>query len=260
MEMPTTSKRRPDWARYAWTVCNSVQFILTLLWTAVWITLALLVHVILRDRHWPLRMASRCWAPGLFWIGGARLRVEGLDNVDWTRNHMLVANHQSTIDICALFRAVPVPLRFLLKHEMTRVPLVGWYAKAMGMVFIDRSNRRAATAFLKQSAQVLRDGANLCIFPEGTRSLTGEVAPFKGGAFQSAIDGGVDVVPVALEGTGAVLYPRGFFHARPGTIRVSFAKPLPTMTDTGPVDRQVLAADAHASIIAMLDRGADAVK
>ncbi len=237
-----------------------MQFAFTLLWTAVGICLALLVHAVLRDRHWPLRMASRCWAPGLLWGAGARIQVEGLDNVDWTRNHMFVANHQSTIDICALFRAVPVPLRFLLKHEMTRVPLVGRYAKAMGMVFIDRSNRRAATAFLKQSAQVLRDGANLCIFPEGTRSLTGVVAPFKGGAFQSAIDGGVDVVPVALEGSGAVLYPRGFFRVRPGIIRVSFAKPLPTTTEAGPVDRQVLAADAHASIIAMLERGPGAAK
>lgn len=237
-----------------------MQFAFTVLWTAVGICMALLAYAVLRDRHWPLRMASRCWAPGLLWGAGARVRVEGLDNVDWTRNYMFVANHQSAIDICALFRAVPVPLRFLLKHEMTRVPLVGRYAKAMGMVFIDRSNRRASTTFLKQSAQVLRDGANLCIFPEGTRSLTGVVAPFKRGAFQSAIDGGVDVVPVALEGSGAVLYPRGFFHVRPGTIRVSFAKPLPTMTETGPVDRQVLAADAHASIIAMLERGPGAAE
>ncbi len=258
MEMPTTSNRHPDWARYAWTALNTVQFIFTLSWTAVWIVLALLVNAVLRDRHWPLRMASRCWAPGLLGGAGARLQVEGLENVDWTRNHMFVANHQSTIDICALFRAVPAPLRFLLKHEMTRVPLVGRYATAMGMVFIDRSNRRAATAFLKQSAQVLRDGANLCIFPEGTRSLTGVVAPFKGGAFQSAIDGGVDVVPVALQGSGAVLYPRGFFQVRPGIIRVSFGRPLPTVSETGLVDRQVLATQAHASILAMMEHGGQA--
>ncbi len=255
MEMPTATNRRPDWGRYAWTACNAVQFSFTLAWTAAWICLALLVNAVLRDRHWPLRMAARCWAPGLLWGAGARVQVQGLDNVDWTRNHMFVANHQSTIDICALFRAIPVPVRFLLKQEMTRVPFVGWYAKAMGMVFIDRSNRRAATAFLRQSAQVLRQGANLCIFPEGTRSLTGAVAPFKGGAFQSAIDGGVDVIPVALEGSGAVLYPRGFFRVRPGTIQVSFGKPLPTMTAAGSVDRQVLAAQAHASIIEMLERG-----
>src|SRR3546814_15364222 len=75
---------------------------------------------------------------------------------------VFVANHQSTIDICALFRAVPVPLRFLLKQEMTKVPFVGWYARAMGMVFIDRSNRRAALGFMRQSAELLRAGGSLC--------------------------------------------------------------------------------------------------
>src|SRR3546814_4921489 len=78
---------------------------------------------------------------------------------------VFVANHQSTIDICALFRVVPVPLHFLLKQEMTKVPFVGWYARAMGMVFIDRSNRRAALGFMRQSAELLRAGGSLCIFP-----------------------------------------------------------------------------------------------
>ena len=236
---------------------NALQFAFTLLWTAVLICVALLFHAVVRDRRLPLRMASRCWAPGLLWGAGARLQVSGLEHVDWSRNHVFVANHQSTIDICALFRAIPVPLHFLLKQEMTRVPFVGWYAKAMGMVFIDRSNRRAAVAFLRQSAELVRSGANLCIFPEGTRSRTGAVAEFKGGAFQAAIDAGVDVVPVAIAGSGGVLYPEGFFHVRPGTIRVRFGAPLPTRTAAGPVERQALADDARASVLAMLARRTD---
>src|SRR3546814_2109684 len=88
-------------------------------------------------------MAARVGAPGLLWGAGARLQVSGLEQVDWSRNHVFVANHQSTIDICALFRAAPVPLHFLLKQEMTKVPFVGWYAKAMGMVFIDRRDRKS---------------------------------------------------------------------------------------------------------------------
>lgn len=256
MDMPSPPSGRAD-RNLAWTAFNAVQFAFTLAWTGGMITIALLLYALLRDRHWPLRMASRCWAPGLLRGAGARLQVQGLERVDWSRNHVFVANHQSTIDICALFRAVPVPLHFLLKQEMTRVPLVGWYARAMGMVFIDRSNRRAALGFMRRSTELLRAGGSLCIFPEGTRSRSGAVAGFKGGAFQAAIDAGVDVVPVAIAGSGAVLYPEGFFHVRPGVIQVSFGTPLPTRTAGGPVDRQVLADDARAAVLAMLGRRAD---
>lgn len=237
---------------WAWTVVNGLQLAFTLAWTAGWITLAMLVHALTRSTRLPLRMASRCWAAGLLSTGTTPFSVEGLERIDWSRNHVFVANHQSVIDICALFRAIPVPLHFLLKDEMTRVPFVGWYARAMGMVFIDRGNRRAATAFLRQSAELVRSGASLCIFPEGTRSRDGIVAPFKGGAFQAAIDGGADVVPVALSGTGAVLPVSGFFRARPGPIRVRFGTPLPVHDADGPVDRQVLAARSHAAVLALL--------
>ncbi|MGH8032199.1 MAG: lysophospholipid acyltransferase family protein [Luteimonas sp.] len=258
MDTPSRADARRDWptvaAAAAWSACNALQLVFTLAWTAGMICAAMLVYLLTGDRQLPLRMASRCWAPGLLWGAGVRFEVEGLDRVDWLRNHVFVANHASVIDICALFRALPVPLHFLLKQEMTRVPFVGWYAKAMGMVFIDRSNRRAATAFLKQSAELVRGGANLCIFPEGTRSRDGAMAPFKCGAFQTAIDGGADVVPVALQGSAAVLPCDGVFRVRPGVIRVRFGTALPMIDADGPVDRQILAAQAQRAVLELLAR------
>src|SRR5690242_3859718 len=105
-------------SRPAWTLFNALQLFFTVLWTAGWICLALLVRVLAGGRHWPLRMASRCWAPGLLRGAGARLEVHGLERIDWSRPHVFVANHQSMIDICALFRALPVPVRFVLKQEL----------------------------------------------------------------------------------------------------------------------------------------------
>ncbi|WP_425603979.1 lysophospholipid acyltransferase family protein [Luteimonas kalidii] len=230
-----------------------LQLAVGLVWTAAWITLALLLRPLSGPQaRLPLRMASRCWGPGLLLLAGARLEVEGADNVDWSRPCLLVANHQSIFDICALFRAVPVPLRFLLKEEMKRVPFVGWYARATGMLFIVRDNARAGALFRRQAAAVLEGGQSLCLFPEGTRSRSGEVGPFKGGSLQAAIDAGVAVVPVALQGAGRVLPAEGFFQARPGIIRVAFGKPIPVREDGVPVRRQVLADRARDVVLAML--------
>jgi 1-acyl-sn-glycerol-3-phosphate acyltransferase len=238
-------------SRWVWAPWNALQFAFTLAWTAGGICIALLLYLIAGGSFLPLRMASRIWAPGLLWGAGVRFRVEGADAVDWSKPYMVVANHASVIDICALFRALPVPLRFLLKQEMTKVPFVGRYAKVTGMLFIDRDSRRAGPKMLREAAQMLRAGKTLCIFPEGTRSRDGKVADFKGGAFQSAIDAGVHVLPVAIAGAGAVLPPVGFFRVRPGAIVVRIGAPLAT---TGG-ERQELARRAQATVVAMLGQG-----
>ena len=242
--------------RVLWSACNAAQLAFTLAWTGGWIVLALLLRGLGGGRHWPLRMASRCWAPGLLRGAGARLRIEGLEHIDWSQPHVFVANHQSMIDICALFRAIPVPLRFVLKQELARVPLVGWYARAMGMVFIERGQARSAARRLRTAVRMVRGGASLCAFPEGTRSRNGTVAPFKGGAFQVAIAAGAPVVPVAIHGSGAVL-PAAGFRVRPGTITVRLGVPLPTsQLQTG--DRHALAQRAQAAVTRLLSARAGA--
>jgi 1-acyl-sn-glycerol-3-phosphate acyltransferase len=177
------------------------------------------------------------------------LRVEGAERVDWSRPLVLVANHASMIDIPALFRAVPVPLRFVLKREIARVPFVGWYARLMGMAFIDRGNARDAKRKLSDAAEQLRDAATFAAFPEGTRGKDGTIGPFKGGALQLAIEAGVPVLPVAIEGSGRVLPPTGF-SVRPGEIVVRFGDPIET-TGMTPQDRNALAQRARESVVAL---------
>jgi 1-acyl-sn-glycerol-3-phosphate acyltransferase len=237
--------------RAGWAVFNALQFAFTLAWTAGWITLALLARLLARSDRPPLRMAARLWAPGLMLGAGARFEVEGLEHVDWSRPCVLVANHQSVIDICALFRAVPVPLRFVLKHEMTQVPFVGYYARTMGMVFIERGARRSAVRSLREAADRVRGGATICIFPEGTRSRDGRVGPFKPGAFEVALAAGVPVVPVAMAGTGAVL-PAFGFRVRPGLIRVRFGAPLRIPEGPSGEVRVQLAEQAHTALLGLL--------
>lgn len=241
-------------SRLAWALFNALQLLFTLFWTAGWICLALLVRVLTGGRHWPLRMASRCWAPGLLHGAGARLEVHGLERIDWSQPHVFVANHQSMIDICALFRALPVPVRFVLKQELAKVPFVGWYARAMGMVFIERSSARSSARRLHAAVDVVRSGASVCAFPEGTRSRGGRVGSFKGGAFQLAIEAGAAVVPVAIEGSGQVL-PASGFRVRPGRIVLRLGAPLSTR-GLAPHDRGALARQAQAAVVALLEEGA----
>src|SRR6185436_4869407 len=126
-----------------WLPWNAIQLAYTLAWSAFWISAALLVSLFAGQRP-ALAMARRIWAPGLLFGAGARLAVVGLDAVDLTRPYLVVANHQSWIDIPALFRAFPVPLRFVAKSELARVPFLGAYLRAMGMVLVDRADRRGA--------------------------------------------------------------------------------------------------------------------
>ncbi|WAT14815.1 lysophospholipid acyltransferase family protein [Xanthomonas fragariae] len=237
--------------RLAWAVFNLLQLAFTLTFTAGGIVYALAVLAITRDADRLLRMGGWMWSPVLLRGAGAKLIVEGRERVDWSRNYLFVSNHQSVIDICVLFMALPVPLRFLLKDEMLKVPFVNWYARATGMLFLDRDSRRAGAMVRRQAAALLREGKQLCLFPEGTRSRTGALLPFKAGLLQAAIDAGVQVVPVAVDGCGKVLPVDGLFRVRPGIIRVRIGDPIAVTVPNAP-DRQQLTEQAHKVVAAML--------
>ncbi|MDO5609775.1 MAG: lysophospholipid acyltransferase family protein [Pseudomonadota bacterium] len=231
-----------------WTPIGALQFVYVMIWTAFWISLAILMRGLSGSARIPLRMGARLWAPGLIGGAGARLKVEGAEAIDWSQPYLVVSNHQSMIDICALFRGVPVPLRFVLKKEMTRVPFVSAYARATGMLFIDRDNPRSAPLMLRSAAKLLGAGQSVCIFPEGTRSRDGQLDEFKAGPFQAAIMAGIQVLPVALQGAGNVLPPTPWFRAYPGQIRMRFGQPI---ASTGQ-SRQTLAHEAQDAVQALL--------
>ncbi|HEV2855065.1 MAG TPA: lysophospholipid acyltransferase family protein [Thermoanaerobaculia bacterium] len=216
----------PILSRLFWFPVNLLQAVLVVLWTAGGITLTLIVCAVLRRKSPGLTLARRVWAPGILLLGPVRLRVEGREHLDPSRVYFFVANHQSWVDIPALFKALPVPLLFLAKRELARIPFLGSYMEAMGMVYVDRADRGKAVRAVSQAAQRLREGYSILSFPEGTRSPDGRVQPFKTATFAAALEAGVPVVPVALEGPARIL-PRDGFHARPGVIRLKIGEPLP---------------------------------
>ncbi len=193
----------------------------------------------------------RNWSRTLLGLAGIRLQVEGLENLRPGEAQVIVANHQSLFDILALFAALPVSLRFIAKIELSRIPVFGGAMRQAGHVFIDRSDLRQAIRAMRSAGERMREeGLTLGIFPEGTRSKTGELQPFKKGSFVLAIETGTRLVPVAVLGGGAIL-PKGrrLLHPAPMRIRCAPAVELDRLERE---DRDALLAETRAEIAGML--------
>jgi len=194
-------------------------------WTTVLFPCCLVMMLLTWNARAGLWIVRRVWSPVLLWAGGARLHVTGLDRVDPSKPYIFLANHQSTIDIPSLFMAVPQEFRFVAKHTLKYVPVLGWYMWFAKFVFIDRSNHKRAVASLAQAGAQVRSGVSVLMFAEGTRSPTLEVLPFKKGPFALAMSAQVPIVPVAIEGSGALM-PKDSWNITPGPIRVAIGTPI----------------------------------
>lgn len=232
-----------------WLPLNAAQAFVTLAWSVLWISVALAAAA-LGGPPPALALARTAWGPGLLAGAGARLVVRGAGHLDASRAQFVVANHQSWIDIPTLFRALPLPLHFLAKRELAAVPWLGWYIRAMGMVFVERSSARAASSAVARASELLAGGRTVVSFPEGTRSRDGALRRFKSGGFGAALAAGAPVVPVAIVGSGRVLPPGGF-RVRPGRIEVHIGAPIDA-TAFAPDDRSGLARAAETAVRELL--------
>jgi 1-acyl-sn-glycerol-3-phosphate acyltransferase len=197
------------------------------LWSIFWIPAALILGTVRRDPSLPLRFARNYWAPGMLWLSGAQLRVEGSPAALADRSAIYVMNHQSSLDIPVAFAVLPVDLRFIAKHTLRKVPFLGWYMSWTGMVFVDRSNSTQAVGSLNAAAERVRGGISLLAYPEGTRSRDGQIMPFKKGPFVLALQAGVPIVPIAIEGSMRCM-PAHLRPFRPGVVRMAIGAPIPT--------------------------------
>lgn len=170
---------------------------------------------------------ARLWSRALLWTAAVPLRVTFHGQLDRKQPYVFMANHLSTVDIWALFVALPVKIRFIAKKQLGRIPIFGWAMAAGRFIFIDRQNPLAARRSIDQAAQRIRSGSSVAIFPEGTRSRDGHLGPFKKGGFHLAIQSGVPIVPVGIRGAHEVM-PRGSLILRRGPVTLEIGQPIPT--------------------------------
>jgi 1-acyl-sn-glycerol-3-phosphate acyltransferase len=170
----------------------------------------------------------RWWARWLLWASGVRVQVEGLEHLELERAQIIVANHVSWYDVLALAAHTPKRYRFVAKKELERIPLFGHAWLAAGHISVDRRDTQRAVASLDRAGRTIReDGSSVIIFPEGTRSATGALQPFKKGAFVLALHNGIDIVPTAVLGTPPILSNTGW-RVRAGRIIVRFGPTIAT--------------------------------
>jgi 1-acyl-sn-glycerol-3-phosphate acyltransferase len=196
---------------------------------------------------------ARWWSKGITRLSGVRITVVSQAELARDQPYVFMSNHLSTLDIWAAYVAIPLPVRMIAKKQLGRIPLFGWAMAAGRFIFIDRQNAVAARRSIERAKERIHDGTSVLIFPEGTRSRDGKLGPFKKGGFHLAMDAGVPIVPVAMQGTRELM-PRGSLLLRPGRMRVTVGAPIPT-AGLSIEDRNALVERVHATIAAMLEDG-----
>jgi len=193
-------------------------FLSLLVWGFVALTMPLffagafvvfLLTVLFDRRRVVLHLYGCLWASVYVWMNPLwRNRVVGREKLPWTRPAVLVANHASTVDILVLYGLFR-PFKWVSKSSNFRIPFVGWNMVLNGYVPITRGAADSARRMMARCEELLAMGAPVLLFPEGTRSVTGELQPFKDGAFRLARQCGVPVIPVAVSGTYETLPKHG---------------------------------------------------
>ncbi|MFT4679294.1 MAG: 1-acyl-sn-glycerol-3-phosphate acyltransferase [Flavobacteriales bacterium] len=206
-------------------ILNPIQVFLIIMFTGICGLTGILLIMFTRKVDWVLTIIPATWHRFVFTLCRTKVEIYGEENLDKSGFYVYAANHQSSMDIAAVVRAVPVPLYFIVKKELKKAPVLGWYITMTEMIFIDRKNRESAMRSMQEAAHLIKRGKNVIAFPEGTRSKNGELLVFRRGSFIIAKEGNIGIVPIAIIGTDEV-NPSGTMQIHKGTVKVKIGTPI----------------------------------
>lgn len=169
----------------------------------------------------------RFWAKFILSISGIKIEIVGQDNLNPELPVVYLANHGSLFDILASIYTIPGTVRFIAKKELFRIPIFAQGMKVAGMIKIDRGNSAKARKTIEQAIDIMKKGVSVIIFPEGTRSRTGTIKPFKKGGIILAISGNFPIMPIAISGSFHIM-KKNSLYLRKGKIKVHFADAIST--------------------------------
>lgn len=171
--------------------------------------------------YWP----GHIWARIFCVLSLVRVQVKGRENIRKNTSYVFVANHQGAYDIFAIYGYLEHNFRWMMKKSLEKIPLVGYSCKVSGHIFVDNSRPAAVKATMETAEKRLAGGMSVVVFPEGARTLDGRMHRFRRGAYTLAIEFGLPVVPITIDGAYHILR-RTAKIPRPGKIILTIHKPI----------------------------------
>lgn len=192
--------------------------------------------------------------PGMIWsrltcyLALCPVKVTGRENIDRKKSYVFVANHQGAFDIFLIYGFLGVPIKWVMKAGIGKIPFVGTACRAAGFIFVDNSTPKAAARSVAEAEKSLKNGASVVVFPEGSRTYDGKMIRFKKGAYQMAVDQHLEIIPITLNGPYYVL-PIGSLNLRRHRMEMIIHPPLSTHNiDTSHKGLQRMADETHGII------------
>lgn len=217
--------KRLFYVAYTWLVFVPIFLVLTLL-TALTTIIGCLLGGERVFSYYP----GMIWSRLTCYLALCPVRVRGREHIERGKSYVFVANHQGAFDIFMIYGFLGVPIKWVMKAGLEKIPFVGAACRAAGFIFVDNSSSKAAARSVREAERALKSGASIAIFPEGSRTKTGRLGRFKKGAYQMAADQHLPIIPITLNGPFDVL-PIGSLnlHRRPMEMVIHEAIPAESM-------------------------------
>lgn len=208
-----------------------ILFMLPVLLTATIITaLITIIGSILFGGRWWGYWPAHCWAKLFCILSFVRVTVKGHENISKGTSYVFVANHQGAYDIFAIYGYLGHNFKWMMKKALERIPLVGYSCRRAGHIYVDNRTPAAIRQTMADAERQLAGGMSVVVFPEGSRTLDGKVHAFRRGAYTLAVEFGLPVVPLTIDGAYKVM-PRTALLPRPGHITLTIHRPIEAPSD-----------------------------
>ena len=210
---------------YFFLIAVPVLFSLTVLTCIV-----ILIGTAIGNGSWWGYYPAMVWAKVFCILSLVKVSVRGRENIDKRTSYVFVANHQGAYDIFSVYGYLGHNFKWMMKKSLRKIMLVGYTCQKCGHIFVDRSSPTAIRRTIETAEKRLRDGMSLVVFPEGARTFTGKMGPFKKGAYQLALEFHLPLVPVTIDGSFGIM-PRTRYVPRPGRIVLTIHEPIAPPAD-----------------------------